>query len=256
MLIAFTRAVPPSIERCELTHLERTCIDVDRAIAQHDAYESLLARLGCRVQRVAAAPDMPDSVFVEDTAVVLDQIAIVTRPGAPSRQGETEAVAAALGQYRTVHRIQPPATLDGGDVLRVGRRLFIGVTARTSADAVRQVQDIVRPLRYTVESLEVGGCLHLKTAATAASDDLLVLNPAWLDARAFSGFECLAVDPDEPFAGNVLRVGEALVCAAASVRTAERLRSRGFAVHTVDVSELAKAEAGVTCCSLLCYKLE
>jgi dimethylargininase len=251
MLIAFTRAVPPSIDRCELTHLERTCIDVARAAAQHHAYESLLERLGCTVHRLEPAPDMPDSVFVEDTAVVLDEVAIVTRPGAASRRGETDAIAAALMPYRELRYIDPPATVDGGDVLRVGRELFVGVTGRTTVEAVRQLEEILRPFGYVVRATHVRGCLHLKTAVTAASDGLLVLNPEWVDSGTFGTFDRVPVDSQEPFAANVLRLGEALVCAEGSTRTAERLRARGFDVHLVDVSELAKAEAGVTCCSVL-----
>ena len=252
MLVAFTRAVPSSIERCELTHLERAPIDVVRAGAQHDAYEALLERLGCEVRRLEPAPALPDSVFVEDTAVVLDEAAIITRPGAVSRRAETEAMAAALKPLRELRHIEPPTTMDGGDVLRIGRRLFVGVTARTTIDAARQLERIARPLGYAVQAVDVSGCLHLKTAVSAASDEVLVINPDWVDRQAFEGATCIPVDPDEPFAANVLRVGDALISAAASPRTAERLRAYGFTVHPVDVSELAKAEAGVTCCSVLC----
>jgi dimethylargininase len=252
MLLVFTRAVPPSIERCELTHVERSPIDHRLACAQHDRYEALLERLGGSVQRLEPAPEMPDSVFVEDTALVLDEAAIIARPGAVSRRGEVTAIAAALRPYRELRYIEPPATLDGGDVLCVGRRLFVGVSGRTTMDAVRQMREALRPFGYAVEAMEVRGCLHLKTAVTPAADDLLVVNPTWVNPAAFRGCECLPVDLEEPFAANVLRIGDALVSAEASARTAARLRDRGFTVHTVDVSELAKAEAGVTCCSVLC----
>jgi dimethylargininase len=251
MRLAFTRAVPPSIDQCELTHLERTPIDLERAAAQHRAYETLLERLGCTLRRLDPAPEMPDSVFVEDTAVVLDEVAIITRPGAESRRGETAAMAAALKDFGEICWIESPAMLDGGDVLRVGRRLFIGVTPRTSMDAVRQLHAIVRPFGYSVDAVAVRGCLHLKTAVTAAADDLLVVNAGWVDPQAFEGLHSVPVDPGEAYAANVLRVGNALVCAAASPRTADELRARRFEVHTIDVSELAKAEAGVTCCSVL-----
>ena len=252
MLLAFTRAVPPSIDCCELTHLARTPIDVAAASAQHHAYEALLDRLGCAVRRLDPAPDMPDSVFVEDTVVVLDEIAILARPGAASRRDEVTSMAAALRPYRELRAIEAPATLDGGDVLRVGRRVFVGVSARTTIEAARQMDAALQPCGYAVQPVEVRGCLHLKSAVTAAADDVLIINPEWIDARVFSGFECLPVDPEEPFAANVLRVRDAIVCGAASPRTADRLRARGFHVHSVDVSELAKAEAGVTCCSVIC----
>ena len=253
MLLAFTRAVPPSIDRCELTHLQRTVIDAQLAGAQHERYEALLSRLGCDVRRLDPTPDLPDSVFVEDTAVVLDQLAVVARPGASSRRDETTSIAEALRPYRELHHIRPPATLDGGDVLRVGQRLFVGISARTTKEAVRQIEDAVKPFGYSVQSVEVRECLHLKSAVTAVADDLLLVNPAWVDDRIFEGLDTIDVDPEEPFAANVLRIGDELVCAEASSRTIETLRARGFVVHTVDMSELAKAEGGVTCCSVLCY---
>lgn len=252
MPLAFTREVPPSINACELTHLARSPIEPAAAAAQHRRYEALLEELGCVIRRVDAAPDLPDSVFVEDTAVVLDELAIIARPGAPGRRPETHGTAAALKRHRELRYIEAPATLDGGDVLCIARRIFVGVSERTTADAARQLEALLRPLGYTIAAVEVRGCLHLKTGVTAAADDLLVVNPSWVDDRAFEGFELMPVHPQEPFAANVLRIGDAVVCADAGPRTAEQLRTRGLEVHTVDLSELAKAEGGVTCCSILC----
>ena len=251
MLIALTRAVPPSIARCELTHLERQPIDVTRAAAQHAAYEAALAALGCAVRRLPAEPELPDSVFVEDAAVVTDEVAVIARPGAASRRAETGSVAAALQPYRPLRAIVPPGTLDGGDVLRVGRRVFVGRSARTNAEGALQLRRLLAPFGYAVECVEARGCLHLKTAVTAVADDLLLLNPSWVDAGALGGMRWMAVDPAEPYAANVLRIGDALVASAAFPRTRERLKALGLRVVSVNVSELAKAEAGVTCCSIL-----
>jgi dimethylargininase len=251
MPLALTRAVPPTIATCELTHQKRQPIDVQLAAAQHAEYESTLRALGARVERVEAAPDLPDSVFIEDVAVVFDEIAVIMRPGAPSRRGEVDAVAAALGRYRPIQSIAAPGTMDGGDVLQVGRRVFVGVTLRTNEDAVRQLQAILRPLGYAVDGVPVERCLHLKSAVTAAADDLLVLNPDWIDGRRFGGLEWVATDPDEPSAANVVRVGGALLCAASAPRTSARLEARGLTVHAVPTSELAKAEGALTCCSLI-----
>lgn len=248
---ALVRPVPSSLARCELTHLARTPIDLARARAQHAEYEAALRRLGCAIEHLDPADDLPDSVFVEDTAVVLDEIAVITRPGAASRRPETTAVERALARYRPIHRLDAPSTMDGGDVLRVGRTIYVGISSRTNEAGARELAKAASPFGYTVECVRVTGCLHLKSAATEAGEGLIVCNPAWVNPRAFRGCEVLAVDPGEPFAANVLRIGEALVCAAAHPRTAERLRARGCDVHTVDASELAKAEAGVTCCSLI-----
>jgi dimethylargininase len=250
-LIALTRAVPDSISECELTHIARVPIDVALARAQHDRYERTLRSLGCCVQRVADAQDMPDSVFIEDTAVVLPEIAVITRPGAESRRQEGGPVGASLESWRQIVRIEPPATIDGGDVLVVGRVIFVGCSVRTDADAARQLTTIAAPFGYAVRDVRVDRCLHLKCAVTAVGDDLLVMNPDWIDRASFQGFDVIDVDPDEPDAANVLRVGGAVICAASAPRTAERLGARVARVETLDVSELGKAEGALTCCSLI-----
>jgi dimethylargininase len=250
-LVALTRAVPPSIVRCELTHLEREPIDVPRAAAQHAAYEETLARAGCAIRHLPEEPDLPDSVFVEDTAVVLDELAVITRPGASSRRAETTSVAATLGEYRPLACIAAPGTLDGGDVLVVGRRVYVGLSGRTNVDGLRQLAALLAPHGYRASAIDVRQCLHLKSAASAVGDDVVLVNPRWVDAGQFGAARRIEVHPDEPFAANALAIDETVLCAAAAPWTAERLRSAGFAVESVAVSELAKAEAGLTCCSLI-----
>jgi dimethylargininase len=249
--IAFTRDVSPVIARCELTHVARSPIDVNVARVQHRAYEALLTSLGCEVRRVAPAPAHPDSVFIEDTAVVLDETAVITRPGAATRRDEVAAVADALAPLRPLVRIESPATLDGGDVLVLGRAVYVGETGRTNAEGIAQLRAALAPFGYAVQGVAVTGCLHLKTAATAVDDATVLLNPAWVDAVAFGAYHVLAVDETEPTAANVLRVGNALVYGVSFPRTLERLHSAGFHPRTVDASELAKADGAPTCCSLV-----
>jgi dimethylargininase len=249
-MIAITRPVPRSIVDCELTHLERVPIDWARAVRQHDEYEAMLRSLGCSVRRLAEQPDFPDSVFIEDTAVVLEECAIIARPGAASRRGEVPAVIEALRPYRSLIQIGAPGTLDGGDVLRAGRRLYVGLSSRTNADGARQLADAVRTFGYVVATVSVGDCLHLKTAVSSLPDDRLLLDSRRVDASVFEA-RWIEVDPDEPVGANVLAVGSTIACPADAPRTGERLRSEGYAVVTVDASELAKAEGGLTCCSLL-----
>ncbi len=251
MPIAITRPVPQSLARCELTHLARTPIDVARAATQHAAYEAALAAMGCELRRLPAADELPDSVFVEDVAIALDEIAIVMRPGAPSRRDERASVAAVLSEYRALHAIAAPGTMDGGDVLRMGRTLYVGLSTRTNEDGAHQLARIVEPFGYTVRVVQTHGCLHLKSAATALDDEQVLCNPEWIDTQAFAGLETVAIDPGEPNAANVVRVGSQLLSAAAHERTISHLRGRGYRVCAVDVSELAKAEAGVTCCSVI-----
>ncbi len=250
-MIALTREVPPALADCELTHLPRRPIDVAAAAAEHRAYEAVLADLGCRVVRLPALPEQPDSVFVEDTAVVVDELAVVARPGAPSRRAETASTEAWLRDHRPLARIEAPACLDGGDVLRVGRRVLVGRSGRTDEEGLRQLADLLRPLGYEVDGVEVRGCLHLKSAAAAIGPQAVLLNPDRVDPGAFRGLSLLEVHPDEPEAANALPIGSTLVCPAGAPRTRRRLEAAGLAVVEVGIAELAKAEAGVTCCSII-----
>ena len=251
MLVAVTRGVSPNIGHCELTHLEREQIDVDVARAQHALYEQVLEDLGCRIEHLVGEPDFPDSVFVEDIAVVLDGLAVITRPGALSRRGERPSIEHALEPHRRLAHIRAPGILDGGDVLVAGRSIHVGLSTRSNADAVDQLQTIVADHGYQVFTAGFRGCLHLKSAATAVSDDTLLINPEWVDADSFPGKSCVPVDPSEPNAANVVRVGDTVLFAAAFPRTGGRLAAAGFDVQAVEASELAKAEGALTCCSLL-----
>jgi dimethylargininase len=249
--IALTRAVSPAIGRCELTHLSRVAIDAEKAAAQHAAYERALERLGCSVQRVSAEADMPDSVFIEDVAIVLDEMAILTRPGAESRRPEVAAVGDALRAHRPLSWIEPPGTMDGGDVMVVGRTIFAGASGRTNEAAIEQLGRLVAPFGYDVRVAVVTGCLHLKSAVTAINDDTLLVNQVWASSAPFAGFDLINVDPGEAYGANIVRIGNRLLYSAAFPRTRDRLERRGFDVTAVDVSEIAKAEGAVTCCSLI-----
>jgi dimethylargininase len=251
VLVAITRPVPRRIDRCELTHLARAPIDFDRAVAQHDAYEAALVRMGCRIERLPDTPELPDSVFVEDTAVVLDDLAVVTRPGAESRRAEVDTVAPLLRQWRQLARISAPGTLDGGDVLVTPERIFVGLSSRTNQEGATQLAAFAEPHGFATTCLRVTGCLHLKSAVTLAATDTLLLNPEWIDPAAFPDFHVLSIDPAEPFAANVLRIGDRVLCASEHPRTRARLEAAGIRTSTVEADELAKAEGGLTCGCLL-----
>jgi dimethylargininase len=256
MRVALTRPVPSSFESCQLIYLSRTPIDVALAVEQHRAYEETLQALGCAIRHVAPADECPDSVFVEDVAIVLDEIACITRPGAPSRRDECASVASVLAEYRPLRFIEAPGALDGGDVLRIGRKLFVGLSTRTNEEGARQLAMHVKPHGYVVEPLRVESCLHLKSAVTALDDERIICNPHWIAPGAFNGqrrssVDVIAIDPGEPHAANVLRIGQSLLCAAEHPRTIADLRSRGYTVCGVEMSEFAKAEGAVTCCSLI-----
>jgi len=245
------RGVPPSLDRCELTHKRREPIDLARAVGQHRAYVELLRGLGLEVVELPADPAHPDCCFVEDTAVVLDDVALVTMPGAPSRRGETEAVASALEQLLSVERMSLPATLDGGDVLRVARTLYVGRSSRTNAAGLDRLSEAAEPRGFRVVGVPVQECLHLKSAVSTLDDRTVLANPALVDTAALAGLEVVPVHAQEPAAANVLRVRGAVVADPAFPRTLERLRDRGYDVRTLDVSEFRKAEGALTCKSLL-----
>jgi dimethylargininase len=250
MPLAFTRAVSPRIAECALTHLDRQAIDPVRAAGQHAAYEQALADAGFDVIRLPELADDPDAVFVEDTALLLGEHAVITRPGAPSRAGETDSTAAGLEPFFAVHRLAD-GIVDGGDVLRIGARLYVGQSSRTDAAGTRALAELVAPLGFEVVPVELGRCLHLKTAATYAGQGIVLINPDWIDPEMFEDTQALAVASDEPFAANVVRAGDRLLIAAGSPNTAARLRQHGFTVVELDLSELQKAEAGGTCMSLI-----
>ncbi|HEX6558704.1 MAG TPA: arginine deiminase family protein [Longimicrobiales bacterium] len=249
-MIAITRAVPDNFDRCELTHLARVPIDIARARREHEAYESALRSAGCTIVRLPALRDQADSVFVEDAAVVVAELAVVTRPGAASRRAETASMHALLQEYMSVAAIVAPGTLDGGDVLRIGRRIFVGISTRTNESGATQLASLLEPFGYTVTRVPVARSLHLKSAVTAASDELIVLDPAVVPAGIF-GVPCVLVPPEEAMGANVLAVDGVVLCPASAPQTARRLEQHGLVVRAVDTTELAKAEAGLTCCSVL-----
>ncbi len=249
-LTAIVREVSPSINDCELSFHARQPIDVARAIAQHKAYQDCLADLGVRIVSLPAEPELPDAVFVEDPAIVLDEVAIISNPGAPSRRPEADSLATALSRYRPLKFITEPATLDGGDVLRIGRSLFVGLSHRTNREGIDQLGKLLGS-RYQVLAVEVTGCLHLKSACSYLGRDTVLVNRTWIDPEPLSGFDLLDVPEEEPAAANALLLNDVVIMPASFPRTRALLDTRGFNVLTIDVSELQKAEAGVTCTSLI-----
>jgi dimethylargininase len=250
-MLALTHVPSPHLGHGLRTHLARVALDHDRAVQQHGEYCRLLQDCGATVRVLDVNRDLPDSTFIEDTAIVLDEVAVLASMGAAARRDEPAGVEPELAKYRELRRLEPPGTIEGGDVLCVGRTLLVGVSCRTSPAGVDAFEAIVRHYGYRVVPVAVGRCLHLKTACTALPDGSLLVNPSWLDGRALGGFKQVQVPEDEPWAANTLLVGGAVCLAAEHVQTAALLRHRGLHVRTVPLSEFAKAEGGITCLSLL-----
>jgi dimethylargininase len=251
MLTAMTRAVSSSITQCELSYIERKPIDLEKARAQHHAYEALLAKLGAKVISLPEERDLPDSMFVEDPAIVLNEVAVICSPGTETRRKEAASLAAALAPHRKLAHIKLPGILEGGDVLRVGRKLFAGITQRSNPEGTRQLAVIAAAYGYDLLGVPVSGCLHLKSAVTYLGKDTLLGNRAWFQWQRLQGFDWVEVDPGEPHAGNALLVGETIIFPASFPKTRVRIEARGFRVEPLDISELQKAESGLTCSSLL-----
>ncbi|RJP54951.1 MAG: dimethylargininase [Anaerolineaceae bacterium] len=251
MVIAVTRKVSPRFDECEITHIERAPIDIETARAQHREYVKTLAQLGCQVIELPEEPDLPDSVFVEDTAFILPEVAVITRPGADSRKPETESIIKALSPHSPLLHVTEPATLDGGDVLTLGKHIFIGQSTRSNEHAVRQVNDMLKRYGYTATGVALKDCLHLKSAVTRVDDKTLLINKNWVDASHFDGFDLIEVDASEPYAANCLPVKGHIIYPTAFPKTRRRLEEKGFSVVNVELGELAKAEGAVTCCSLI-----
>jgi dimethylargininase len=244
--------VRPPVDRLAegiVTHIERTPVDVALARAQHEGYVAALSRAGWDVREVAAAPDCPDSVFVEDALVVVDHVAVLTRPGASQRRGELPGVEAAVASLGlTVRRIEAPGTLDGGDVLQVGDTVYVGRGARTNDAGISQLRALLEPLGREVVPVPLGRVLHLKSAVTALPDRSVLGLADLVDRQPFPRWR----DVTEEAGCHVVPLGGATVLMAASApRTAEWLTDLGFDVRAVDIDEFEKLEGCVTCLTVL-----
>jgi dimethylargininase len=250
-LTAITRAVSPSINDCQLAFAERRPIDIAKAVAQHDGYEACLASLGIEVVSLPALPALPDAVFVEDPAIVLDEVAIMTRMGAESRRGESASLAEAVARFRPLRWIATPGTIEGGDVVRIGTTLFVGRSARSNDAGIAHLAEAAAPFGYAVKSVEMQNCLHLKSACTYLGRDTVLVNRDWVDLKPFGNARVIDVPAAEPGAADVLAIGGTAIIPASFPETARVIDRAGWQVRPIDVSELQKAEAGVTCMSLI-----
>lgn len=248
---ALLRGVPDAFRDCVTRRPADPPLDPERARRQHAAYRARLEEGGFATSLLPADEAHPDCCFVEDTAVILHGSALVTRPGHPSRRGEVAAVAAALAGSLAVSAMEAPATLDGGDVLRVGRRLFVGESERTNAAGRAALARFASPLGFEVVPVPVRGVLHLKSAVTAMDEATVLAFPGAVDPGAFRGLLVVAVGGDDPEAANGVRLPDGRILVAAHLPQSEAaVRAAGFAAVACDVSEFARADGGLTCLSL------
>ena len=224
--------------------------DFNRICKQHAAYVDTLNRLGLAVTVLDADSDFPDAYFVEDTAVVIPEAAVITFPGAPSRQGEQRRIEPVLAEFKPLEHIKPPGTVDGGDVLMAGRRFFIGISERTNAEGARQLGAILSSYGYTSRTIAVGKGLHLKSSINFVGKNTLILTPPLRDADIFSGFSKIVLDESEAYAANTLWVNDTLLMPKGFPRARKQLSALKVPIVELDVSEVAKMDGGLTCLSL------
>ena len=253
MQIALIHSVSPRIHECELTHREREPIDGELAANQHAAYGDTLRSLGLNVIQLDVNRDYPDSVFIEDTAVVVDEVAVMTRPGVESRRGEVRGIERELAKYREIARLEAPATLDGGDVLIADQKVFVGLSGRTNTSGMGSLAKILYPRGYDVHEVHVRGVLHLKSACTALDPETIIADLARVDTSIFErrGLKVVPVERGESQAANTLAVGHTVLMSDGYPYTAEKVATLGYQVKLIDNRELEKAEGGLTCCSLI-----
>jgi dimethylargininase len=248
---AITRGVSPRISACQLTYRSREPIDYAKATTQLERYCELLRDWGVDLMPLAASNAYPDCCFVQDTAVVLDEVCVIASMGARSRLGEVSEVENLIAPFRNIQRIHSPATLDGGDVVQFGKRLFVGHSSRTNTRGIVALRHIVEPFGYTVVPVTVNGGLHLTTSCGLVNDETVLLNPRWLDATAFRDVRQLHVPHDEPWAANTIRVGDAVCLEEGAPRTLELVQPYAGRISTLDISEFRKAEGSLSCLSLI-----
>ena len=250
VLTVVTHLVSPTLQACELTFVESETIDLGKAINEHENYCRMLEECGAHVIRLDENMSLPDSVFVEDPIIVFDEIAVLTSMGVKSRRKEGDALAAYFRQYRKLKQISLPAKIEGGDVLKVGRRVFVGDSPRTNSRGIKALKGIIEPFGYETIAVKVRGCLHLKTGCTALDKETVLINPGWVDSTPFEDFRIIETPPEEPFGANVLPIHDTICMNKAFPETIGLVSSLGYEVASTDVSEFVKAEAGLTCMSV------
>ena len=250
-LLAITHVPSPNMQRGERTFVDELVVDYELSLRQHAEYRAALQRCGAEVIVLDVNRTMPDCVFVEDTAIVLRELAVMMSPGAESRRGEPAGIEPSLRQFREVRRVKRPATIDGGDVVVAGRSIYVGESPRTNSEGIAALRETLAPFGYSVTGVPVRQCLHLKTACSALPDGRFLVNAEWIDASPLPAERLVSVPADEPWAGDVLVIGNQIILAEAFPQTADLLSGLGFETIPVAVSEFAKVEGGVTCLSLV-----
>lgn len=249
-LTVITHLPSHKLQDCELTFVESEKIDIEKAQQEHQEYCEMLKRCGAEVIILDRNNDLADSVFVEDPIIVFDEIAVLTSMGVESRRKESQYLKEVFSKYRDVEEIKLPAKIEGGDVLKIGKKIFVGLSVRTNQEGITCLKNIIKPYGYEVIVVKVLGCLHLKTGCTALDDNTILINSKWVDDNAFKGFKKIEVPLSEPFGANILKINDVICMNKSFTKTLDLVKSLGYKTDCCDISEFVKAEAGLTCMSV------
>lgn len=239
-----------NLQNCELTYLESEKIDMQKALEQHQAYIKMIQECGVEVDVIQDNLDLADSVFVEDPIIVFDEVAVLTSMGVESRRGESEALENYFSKIKPIKHIKLPAKIEGGDVLVIGKTVYVGLSPRTNQEAINKLSNILEPYGYEVIGVKVHGCLHLKTGCTALDEKTVLINKEWVDEQPFKKYHLLDTLKDEPFGANIMQINGYICMNEAFPKTLEFVKTLGYKVKSCDISEFVKAEAGLTCMSV------
>lgn len=251
MIYTYAIARAPSATAANgLTTSDLGAPDMKRMLAQHREYVRILESLDIEVTVLDADDDYPDACFVEDTAVVTDEVAVITNPGAPSRRGEVAAIEPLLAECRTIARIVPPGTVDGGDVLVMGEKAIIGLSERTNSEGANQLARILESHGMSCITLDAGAGLHLKSSVNALGDDRLLVTPEFAEIPELGTFERVLVPENETYAGNSLLVNDHVLVPSGFDGTRSLIERLGMKTIEADVSEFRKMDGGLTCLSI------
>ncbi|WP_419786595.1 dimethylarginine dimethylaminohydrolase family protein [Pseudodesulfovibrio sp.] len=224
--------------------------DFKLALQQHEAYRNALAELGLDVTVLEAAPGFPDCCFVEDTAIVCKDVAVLTPLGAPSRQGEQLTIEPVLAKFKPVVRIEPPALIEGGDVLQIEDTFYVGISDRTNRAGAEALADAVKPYGFSVVALECGPSLHFKTDVSFIGNNTLLVSPFFADTPELASYDRIVVEDNEAYARNCLFINGTIIVPSGFPETLEKVRKLGSPVVLLDMSEFRKLDGGLTCLSL------
>lgn len=249
--IAIVRDVPDSFQKCLTSFHTKVQIDVALAKHQHQQYCNTLSSLGLKLIRIEADDTLPDCCFTEDTAIVVDDFAVITIPGAPGRILETIEIEKILSPLKTIVHITNPGTIDGGDVLKIGKKIFIGNSARTNVEGISQVDTIVKPLGYEVIPVKIQDTLHLKSVCTYLGGGCILLAEGYLDDKIFSEYDKVVVPKEEEYCANCLVVKGNVLIPKGFPKTKGLIEMKGYRVVELDMSEIEKAEGALTCLSVI-----